>query len=79
MSLEWSLGVLGLLILVALTFFQLGRLSRPPSPAKQPQKQPRHPSVFVDMDDQPPMEIDFEASIHASERPKNPSRNEASG
>lgn len=76
MSLEWSLGVLGLLILVALTFFQLGRLSRPPSPAKQ---QPRHPSVFVDMDDQPPMQIDFEVSIHASERPKNPSRDEASG
>lgn len=75
----WDLGVLGLPILVALTFFQLGRLSRPPSPARQPQKQPCHPSAFVDMGDQPPMQIDFEASVHASERPKNPSWDKVSG
>lgn len=80
MSLEWALGVLVLLALVALTFFQLGRLSQPSNPTQQPRKRPRHPSVFVDMDDNPPMEIDFETGIRANQSSsrKHPSRDEAS-
>jgi hypothetical protein len=54
MSLEWALGVLILLLLVALVSFQLGRLSRPTGPAGRPHQKPSHPSVFVDMDDKPP-------------------------
>jgi hypothetical protein len=79
MSLEWALGVLILLLLVALVSFQLGRLSRPTGPAGRPHQKPSHPSVFVDMDDKPPPEIDFEAGIRANQRRKNPSRDEASG
>jgi hypothetical protein len=46
-----------------------------------PGKKPSHPSVFVDMDDKPPMEIDFEAGIRANQRTlrKNSSQEEASG
>ncbi|AWR87357.1 hypothetical protein [Meiothermus taiwanensis] len=80
MSLEWALGVLVLLALVALTSFQLGRLSQRSGAPQQPRKRPSHPSVFVDMDDRPPMEIDFEAGIRAnqSSKRKHPSRDEAS-
>lgn len=80
MSLEWALGVLVLLALVALAFFQLGRLSQGAGAAEQPRKRPNHPSVFVDMDDRPPMEIDFEAGIRANQPSsrKHSSRDEAS-
>ncbi|MCS7057845.1 MAG: hypothetical protein NZ849_06755 [Meiothermus sp.] len=77
MSLGWAIGVLVALVVVAVVSFQLGRhsqLRREPPPLRR-----QHPSVFVDMDDRPPMEIDFDAGIRASQRvqPKNPSKDEA--
>jgi len=79
MSLEWALGVLLVMLLVALVSFQLGRLSRSSSFTGRSRPKPSHPSVFVEMDDKPPMEIDFEAGIKASLHPgrKNPSQDEA--
>lgn len=54
--------IIGFLVMVVLVLVWLElRKSRP---------QPHNPSVFVDMEDQPPMEIDFDAGIRAN--PKNP-------
>ncbi|GIW24773.1 hypothetical protein [Meiothermus sp.] len=80
MSLEWALGVLVSWVLVGWVCFRLGRLSAS-SALPMPGKKPSHPSVFVDMDDKPPMEIDFEAGIRANQRTlrKNSSQEEASG
>ncbi|RIH86907.1 hypothetical protein Mlute_01108 [Meiothermus luteus] len=77
MSLGWAIGVLVALVVVAVVSFQLGRHSQ--RRAEQPQPRRQHPSVFVDMDDRPPMEIDFDAGIRASQRAqhKNPSKDEA--
>jgi hypothetical protein len=54
--------------LVSLVSFQLGRRSQSSSSFSKPGKKPDYPSVFVDMDDKPPMEIDFEAGIRANQR-----------
>ncbi|WP_299432658.1 hypothetical protein [uncultured Meiothermus sp.] len=82
MSWVWLVALLGLFVLVGVGVYYLGRLGQSgASPTSDTHNsQPYNPSVFVDMDDKPPMEIDFEAGIKASQRTlsKNPSKDEAS-
>ncbi len=82
MSWVWVVALLGLLVLVGIAVYYLGRLgqSSPHLTSDGRSSQPYNPSVFVDMDDKPPMEIDFDAGIKANQRAlsKNPSKDEAS-
>lgn len=82
MSWVWVVALLGLLVLVGIAVYYLGRRgqSSPHLTSDGPGSQPYNPSVFVDMDDKPPMEIDFDAGIKANQRAlsKNPSKDEAS-
>jgi len=64
----WVAGTL-LIILLAAIYYLLRN-----------NQKPKHynPSVIVDMDDQPPTEIDFEAGIKANQKTsKNPTGNDA--
>ncbi len=82
MSWVWVVALLGLLVLVGIGVYYLGRRgqSSPHPTSDGPSSQPYNPSVFVDMDDKPPMEIDFDAGIKANRKAlsKNPSKDEAS-
>ncbi len=78
----WVVALLGLLVLVGIGVYLLGgrgQSSSRPTPDDR-SSQPYNPSVFVDMDDKPPMEIDFDAGINANQRilSKNPSKDEPS-
>lgn len=82
MAWVWVVALLGLLMLLGGGVYYLSRRnpssSHPASDSRN--SQPYNPSVFVDMDDKPPMEIDFDAGIKANQRAlsKNPSKDEAS-
>ncbi len=81
MSWVWVVALLGLLVLVGAGVYYLGRLGQQTSPTPHDHgSEPYNPSVFVDMDDKPPMEIDFDAGIKANQRAlsKNPSKDDAS-
>lgn len=61
--------VVFLLAVVALVLWLEVRKSRPG--LRRPRSRVgQNPSVFVDMDDQPPTEIDFEAGIRANRNPR---------
>lgn len=78
----WVVALLGLLVLLGVGVYYLSKRNPPGNhPASDTgNPQPYNPSVFVDMDDKPPMEIDFDAGIKANQRAlsKNPSKDEAS-
>jgi len=82
MSWVWALALLGFLALLGLGAYRLNRRGQAsPKPAPDGRSsQPYNPSVFVDLDDKPPMEIDFDAGIRANQRAlsKNPSKDESS-
>ncbi|GIW33068.1 hypothetical protein [Meiothermus sp.] len=82
MTWVWVGALLGLLILLGAGVYYLSRRnpSSRHSASDARNSQPYNPSVFVDMDDKPPMEIDFDAGIKANQRAlsKNPSKDEAS-
>ncbi|MBO1436288.1 hypothetical protein [Meiothermus sp. CFH 77666] len=82
MTWVWVVALLGLLVLLGAVVYYLSKRNPPSNhPASDSRNsQPHNPSVFVDMDDKPPMEIDFDAGIKASQRAlsKNPSKDEAS-
>ncbi|WP_027882894.1 hypothetical protein [Meiothermus rufus] len=73
MSWLWVAVLLGLAWLVGAAFYYLSQQAHQP---RNSPSLPRHPSVFVEMDDRPPMEIDFEAGIRAHSRGQNPSQEE---
>ncbi|MDW8425723.1 MAG: hypothetical protein RMK51_07305 [Meiothermus sp.] len=80
MTWVWGVALLGLLLLGVGVYYwgRWGQASpRPSSDTRN--SQPHNPSVFVDMDDKPPMEIDFEAGIRANQRAlsKNPNKDDA--
>lgn len=82
MTWVWVVALLGLLVLLGVGVYSLSRRSpsRSHSASDTRNSKPYNPSVFVDMDDNPPMEIDFDAGIKANQRAlsKNPSKDEAS-
>jgi hypothetical protein len=82
MAWAWVVAFLGFLVLVGLGVYFWNRLSLSSShpTADGRGSQPYNPSVFVDMDDKPPMEIDFDAGIKANQRilSKNPGKDEPS-
>ncbi|MCX7784194.1 MAG: hypothetical protein N2318_11205 [Meiothermus sp.] len=82
MTWVWGVALLGLLLLLGVGVYywsRWGQSSHQPT-SDTHNSQPYNPSVFVDMDDKPPMEIDFDAGIKANQRTlsKNPSKDEAS-
>lgn len=78
----WVVALLGLLALVGIGIYLRGRPGQSSShrTSGEHSSLPYNPSVFVDMDDKPPMEIDFDAGIKANQRilSKNPNKDEPS-
>ncbi len=75
MSWVWVAVFLGLVWLAGVVLYYLSQ--RPQASPDTSSAQPRYPSVVVEMDDQPPVEIDFEAGIRANRQSKHPSQEEA--